>query len=45
MIIYSGVAKCVGGRRWNSYDALPNSTSHPENNSVIQMKALSGTQA
>lgn len=45
MITYAGVAKCVGIRRWGSYDALPNTTSPPENNSVIQMKALTGTQA
>ncbi|KAK4272266.1 hypothetical protein QN277_020848 [Acacia crassicarpa] len=44
MITLASVAKCVGVRRFGSYDSLPN-PSHSENSSIIQMKALTGTQA
>lgn len=45
MIIHAGISKCVGIRRFGSYDSLPNPSSHSENSSIIQMKALTGTQA
>ncbi|KAI9121318.1 hypothetical protein K1719_008351 [Acacia pycnantha] len=45
MITYASVAKCEGIRRFGSYDSLPNPSSHSENSSIIQMKALTGTQA
>ncbi|XP_028761177.1 uncharacterized protein LOC114719807 [Neltuma alba] len=44
MITYASIAKFVGIRRFGSYDSLPN-PSHSENSSIIQMKALTGTQA
>ncbi|PRQ50848.1 hypothetical protein RchiOBHm_Chr2g0137761 [Rosa chinensis] len=39
MVTYAMTAKSVGIRRMGSYEALPNDNSH------IQMKSLSGTQA
>ncbi|KAL5864643.1 hypothetical protein ACOSQ3_002157 [Xanthoceras sorbifolium] len=43
MVTYAAIAKTVAGRRFGSYEALP--TASTDSNSLIQMKALTGTQA